>query len=227
VLICDICLLGYVSGRKKEIIPWAKLCQDASSWIKPECTPDGFQWADPSKIRINDVFRLLDHWRQRQEHQLEPLIWVSSCPLLQGVEQPSEHNRGRRRRQDHHFSLTDDEGSEGSSDSSSFDGKSDNEAGANSEDSTDPRSNNRADPKSDENTSMHGEQEDADMTSPPHASTFLHEYLGMIILFSDLLTQHMHHTGSYESGRIYTPQFRDTPDTQRRSTPGELLVYLC
>lgn len=74
-------------------IPWAKLCQDPSSWIKPECAPDEFQWADPSKIRIGDVFRLIDHWRQRQAHGLKPLIWLSSCPLLEDAEQQSEHSR--------------------------------------------------------------------------------------------------------------------------------------
>ena len=85
--------LGYVSGKPKVIIPWAKLCQDPSSWIKPECAPDKFQWADPSKIRIGDVFRLLDHWRQRQAHGLRPLIWSSSCPLLEDAEQQSEHSK--------------------------------------------------------------------------------------------------------------------------------------
>jgi hypothetical protein len=64
VELCDTQVLGYVSGKKKAIIPWAKLCKNPSSWIRPECAPDGFQWADPSKIRINDVFSLLDHWRK-------------------------------------------------------------------------------------------------------------------------------------------------------------------
>ncbi|KAI9450742.1 hypothetical protein BJY52DRAFT_1227032 [Lactarius psammicola] len=78
---------------KKATIPWAKLSQDPSSWIKPECVPDGFQWADPSKLRIGDVFDLLKHWRQRKQDHLEPPIWVSSCPLLKDVEQPSKHRR--------------------------------------------------------------------------------------------------------------------------------------
>jgi hypothetical protein len=82
--LCYPGLSGYASGKKKVTIPWSKLCQDPSSWIKSECVPDGFQWADPSKIRIGDVFRLLEHWRLRQANHLKPLIWVSSCPLLEG-----------------------------------------------------------------------------------------------------------------------------------------------
>ena len=84
-----------MSGKKKVTIPWAKLCEDPSLWIMPDCVPDGFQWADPSKIRIGDVFHLLEHWRKRKEDHLEPLIWVSSCPLLEDVD-PSEHHGGQQ-----------------------------------------------------------------------------------------------------------------------------------
>ena len=66
-------------------ISWSKLCKDPNSWIQPECAPDGFRWADPSKLRIGEVFRLLDHWRERQKKHLDPLIWMSTCPLLKGV----------------------------------------------------------------------------------------------------------------------------------------------
>ena len=83
--ICNACILGYASGAKQAKIPWAKLCKDPSSWIEPECTPDGFQWADPSKICIGKIFRLLDHWRERQQQHLNPLIWVTSCPLLKNA----------------------------------------------------------------------------------------------------------------------------------------------
>ena len=55
---------------------------DPCSWIEPECIPDGFQWADPSKIRIGDIFLLLEHWRERRRQRLSPLIWVTTCPLL-------------------------------------------------------------------------------------------------------------------------------------------------
>ena len=47
-----------------------------------ECYPEGFSWADPSKIHKSEVFRLLDHWRQREKEGLTPLIWNPSCELF-------------------------------------------------------------------------------------------------------------------------------------------------
>ena len=79
------CILEYVSGRKKVKIPWGKICEDPSSWIQPECVPNGFQWADPSKIRIGDIFPLFEHWREQQKHHLSPLIWVPTCPFLRNA----------------------------------------------------------------------------------------------------------------------------------------------
>jgi hypothetical protein len=78
----NVHILGYVTGRKQARIPWAELCQDPPSWIEPECAPDGFQWADPSKIRIREIYRLLEHWRERQRQRLNPLIWVTSCSFF-------------------------------------------------------------------------------------------------------------------------------------------------
>ena len=80
--ILNICILEYISGRKILKLPWAKIVDDPCSWIEPECVPDGFQWADPSKIRIGDIFPLLAHWRERRRQRLSPLIWVTTCPLL-------------------------------------------------------------------------------------------------------------------------------------------------
>src|ERR1700675_2657114 len=68
---------------------------DPSSWIESECTPDGFEWKDPSKIRIAEVHRLLEHWRDRIDRGLQGLIWVPSCPLFQ--DKATTH--GRRFRQ--------------------------------------------------------------------------------------------------------------------------------
>jgi hypothetical protein len=48
----------------------------------PECIPDGFEWKDPSKIQIGEIFRLLSHWRVHQDEGHDPLIWVSTCPLF-------------------------------------------------------------------------------------------------------------------------------------------------
>ncbi|KAN0141412.1 hypothetical protein V8E53_000657 [Lactarius tabidus] len=74
--------IRYVSGNKQAKISWTQLCANPSDWIMPECTPDGFTWADPSKIRIGDIHLILEHWRERKRQCLNPLIWVKSCPVL-------------------------------------------------------------------------------------------------------------------------------------------------
>jgi hypothetical protein len=96
VLLLMCALLGFISGKKKAIIPWAKVAMDPTAWIDEECYPPGFQWADPSKIQVGQVFHLLDHWRQREESGLTPFIWNPSCELLKDVKQRSEHIRSRR-----------------------------------------------------------------------------------------------------------------------------------
>jgi hypothetical protein len=45
--------------------------------------PDGFEWKDPSKIQIEDVYCLLDHLKACQNTELKPLIWASTCPLFE------------------------------------------------------------------------------------------------------------------------------------------------
>lgn len=80
--ISDTVILGYVSGKKRAKIPWAQLSDKPNLWIKPECMPNGFTWADPSKIRIGDIFLLLEHWRERTRQHLTPLIWATTCPLI-------------------------------------------------------------------------------------------------------------------------------------------------
>ena len=69
-----ICELGFISGKKKASIPWAKVTSDPAAWIYEECYPPGFNWADPSKIQINEVFKLFNHWRQRKQSRLAPII---------------------------------------------------------------------------------------------------------------------------------------------------------
>ena len=59
-----------------------KVCNTPSDWILEECYPEGFAWADPSKIHKSEVFRLLDHWRQCEKDGLTPLIWNRSCELF-------------------------------------------------------------------------------------------------------------------------------------------------
>ncbi|KAF8265209.1 hypothetical protein EI94DRAFT_1702661 [Lactarius quietus] len=88
---------SFSTGMKKQVIPWGALVKDPYSWISEECLPPGFEWKDPSKIQIGEIFRLLDHWRDRQDLFLDPLMWMSSCPLLLDALRPSKrtHNVGR------------------------------------------------------------------------------------------------------------------------------------
>jgi len=89
--------LEYVSGKKKVKIPWAKVTATPADWMDDECYPSEFQWADPSKIRIKDAYDLLDHWRQRKEAGLAPIIWNPSCDILANVERPSRSLRNSER----------------------------------------------------------------------------------------------------------------------------------
>lgn len=84
---------GFVTGKKKALIPWGALVRDPSSFINEECTPNGFEWKDPSKIRIGEVFRLLYHWRHRKDQGLLPLVWVPTCSLFQDMDEPYGHTQ--------------------------------------------------------------------------------------------------------------------------------------
>ncbi|KAF8271899.1 hypothetical protein EI94DRAFT_1697896 [Lactarius quietus] len=78
----------FISRKKKAYIPWAKVTKDPTAWIYEECYPPGFQWADPSKIRVNEVFRLFDHWRQWKQSGFNPIIWNPSCEIMADIERP-------------------------------------------------------------------------------------------------------------------------------------------
>ncbi|KAH9009400.1 hypothetical protein EDB85DRAFT_1903087 [Lactarius pseudohatsudake] len=67
---------GFISGKPYATIPWAKLSTTPTAWIQEECYPPGFKWADPSKIRLNDVHDLLIYWRQRKE-----MDWIPSSGI--------------------------------------------------------------------------------------------------------------------------------------------------
>jgi hypothetical protein len=83
-----ICALGFISGKRKALIPWAKLTVDLTAWIDKECYPPDFKWADLSKNQISDVFQLFDHWRHQRQSGLAPIIWNSSCDILTDIERP-------------------------------------------------------------------------------------------------------------------------------------------
>jgi hypothetical protein len=82
-----------MTGKKKLVIPWGALVKDPSSWIDEDCIPEMFEWKDPSKIQIAEAFRLLDHWRDREDQGLDPLIWVRTCPLFEDGVDYSRHRR--------------------------------------------------------------------------------------------------------------------------------------
>ncbi|KAI9428965.1 hypothetical protein H4582DRAFT_2066083 [Lactarius indigo] len=77
--------------------------------IHEECIPYDFEWKDPSKIRIDEVFRLLDHWRDRQDQGIDPLMWVPTCPLFNDTRQPTIHKRNIRRAQPKQSDGSDEE----------------------------------------------------------------------------------------------------------------------
>ncbi|KAH9008708.1 hypothetical protein EDB85DRAFT_1903917 [Lactarius pseudohatsudake] len=68
---------GFTSGKPYATIPWAKLSTTPTTWIQEECYPPGFKWADPSKIRLNDVHDLLIYWKQRKEE----MDWLPSSGI--------------------------------------------------------------------------------------------------------------------------------------------------
>ncbi|KAH8978646.1 hypothetical protein EDB86DRAFT_3151891 [Lactarius hatsudake] len=80
----------FVTGNKKQTIPWGVLVKDPSSWIFDDCIPKDFVWKDPSKIQIGEVFRLLYHWKERQDQGLGPLMWVPTSPLFQDQSNASD-----------------------------------------------------------------------------------------------------------------------------------------
>ena len=85
--------IEFVSGKKNAKISWAKLAADPTAWIEPECYPSGFLWADPSKIRKEAVLQIFDHWRQRKESGLSPIIWNPSCDILADIDRPYNYLR--------------------------------------------------------------------------------------------------------------------------------------
>jgi hypothetical protein len=53
-------------------------------------------WKDPSKIKVGEIFRLLDHWRDRIDRGLHALVWVPTCPLFQDGDEASDDGRKSR-----------------------------------------------------------------------------------------------------------------------------------
>ncbi|KAF8265470.1 hypothetical protein EI94DRAFT_1702459 [Lactarius quietus] len=70
--------MWFISRKMKAYIPWAKVTMDLTAWINEECYPPGFQWVDPSKIWVNEVFHLFDNGRQPKQSRFNPIIWNPS-----------------------------------------------------------------------------------------------------------------------------------------------------
>jgi hypothetical protein len=156
-------MIGYVTGKKTQTVPWGSIMKRPSSWISHGCVPKKFKWKDPSHIKMKPIFRLLNHWRKRQNDGLEPLIWLPTCPLLQG-ENGSFSRRKLRSTTIEQAQLSDEEVFDlpSSHDSDEMDEDLD----GNSDDQAD------ADESSDElptdgDLPEDGESADFDMQSPP------------------------------------------------------------
>ena len=70
-------------GSKRVKIPWVKISADLTSWIEPECVPDGFQWANPSKICVGDIFPLFAHWRTTEPASQSTHLGQKYAPFLE------------------------------------------------------------------------------------------------------------------------------------------------
>jgi hypothetical protein len=93
----SIYVSGFISGLRNPKIPWSMVSSNPTAWIREECYPTEFPWADPSKIRVGTLYKLLDHWRQRQNDGLTPLIWNPSCELLADGDQLLKNVRTQKR----------------------------------------------------------------------------------------------------------------------------------
>jgi hypothetical protein len=95
--ISDMYQRGCVTGRQAQVIPWGTLAKNPASWISAECFPDDFKWNDPSHIKVGEIYRLLDYWRDRQDKGMDPLIWLPTSPVFEGMEDDSKLGRTIRR----------------------------------------------------------------------------------------------------------------------------------
>ncbi|KAH9012464.1 hypothetical protein EDB84DRAFT_1569213 [Lactarius hengduanensis] len=69
--------IRFVTRNKKQTIPWGVIGQGPILLDLEECIPKEFVWKDPSKIQIGEIFRLLCHWKERQDQGIGPLIDIS------------------------------------------------------------------------------------------------------------------------------------------------------
>ncbi|KAH8992193.1 hypothetical protein EDB92DRAFT_1816038 [Lactarius akahatsu] len=212
-LLRDYCTahIRYVTRKPKLIIPWGALVKDPSSWIIDECTPDRFEWKDPSKIQIGEVFCILDHWRHRQDRGIGPLMWVPTSPLFDNIEDPPRHQRSVRNARTLQSQGSDEEYFvlPNSQDSDQEDDKTGSVEP--SEDSSDDDSSEKTDPTKSDDSDDDPPENDMAMGSPPlHMSHMTTEALPL--LETKMSASHPHHTYTANS-------FITIPDMASPSRP--------
>ena len=99
----DRCTLGY--QRK---ISWAQISAKWETYIPEECFPADFDLADPSKLPLPEVRRLLEHWRGRAEANEVPLyfkaylskdgVLVPAADLDEGIRFVEERESSKKRK---------------------------------------------------------------------------------------------------------------------------------
>jgi hypothetical protein len=212
---------GFVSGRTKQIIPWGAFVKDPYSWISEECVPHEFEWKDPSKIQIGEIFRLLYHWRHRQGQGLDPLIWSPTCPVLQSTERPLRHGRNLRQRrvqqpqdsEEETFDLAaggDLDEIDESSDEQSHGHKSLDESPIESDSSEDEDSIDLDPPP------IHMSHLEQGISSEYHIHTAM-------LVFTSYVPSHA--VSPEGDGRSAVPQYNQ-PNISRSSSPGQSLIYI-
>src|SRR6266404_711037 len=63
----------------------------------PHTGKQHFQWKHPSKIKINDAFRLIYCWRDCRSQEQDALIWVTTSKLFDDAHRPSRQARSLQR----------------------------------------------------------------------------------------------------------------------------------
>ena len=63
-------------------------------------SPADFEWKDPSKMRIAEACRLLEHWRGHIARGLPSLIWVPTSTLFEDQDDGRHFRQGLEHPQD-------------------------------------------------------------------------------------------------------------------------------
>ena len=101
---------GSFTGNAHVAVPWNMLATDMNyEYIEGECLPEGRTLVDPSHLKLEVLSEIWDHWRNRQRHGKQGLIFEKAKP---GDAREKLERRGRRKR---HQSLSPTESEENDS----------------------------------------------------------------------------------------------------------------